>query len=254
MTVKELYQILDQRYPVALREEWDHDGLMLAGDPEAPVRRVLCSLDATEAAVEKAVLGGYDLLVTHHPLLFHPLTALTPDIPVARKCMKLLHAGVSVFSFHTRLDTVPGGVNDVLAERLALQEVTTFGSDSHGMGRIGRLPKEMPLPEFAKYVKNCLHSDFCFYAGNRPVYRVAVLGGDGKDFVKAAKEAGADTYLTGCIGYNRMTEAAESFLNLCEAGHFFTEDPVTGKLQRDILKADPTLTVDRFCSNNIALV
>ena len=247
MTVRELYTVLDKKYPVLLREEWDNDGLMLSPDEEKPVRRVLVALDATEKVADYAIQNGFDLIVTHHPLIFHPLSALNGDEAVSRKCIKLLQGGVSVFSFHTRLDAVAGGVNDCLAESLSLSDVTEFG----GMGRVGELPYEMSLDDFAGIVSEKLSADVVRYAGNRPVRRVAVLGGDGKDLILAAKASGADTYLSGRLSYNTMADAEENGLNLVEGGHFATENPVTEVLRHDILAYDASIYVEVFSSYNL---
>lgn len=247
MTVRELYAVLDEKYPACLREEWDNDGLMLSPDETKTVRRVLVALDATEAVADYAIQNGFDLIVTHHPLIFHPLSALNGDSAVSQKCIRLLAHGVSVFSFHTRLDAVAGGVNDRLAELLSLSDVTPFGV----MGRVGSLPTEMTLSEFADLVGERLSADAVRYAGNRPVHRVALLGGDGKDFILAAIEAGADTYLSGRLSYNTMIEAEERGINLVEGGHFATEHPVTEVLRRDILEADESVTVEVISSYNI---
>ncbi len=249
MTVRELYRLLEDKIPASLREEWDNDGLMLSPDLDRKVSRVLCALDLTESVADYAAENGYQLVVTHHPLIFRPITHFHEENPVARKALTLLFGGVSVFSFHTRLDTVAGGVNDALAERLGLLDVTPFGE--HGMGRIGYLPEEMELCDFAEYVKRALHSDRISAAGNRKVSCVAVLGGDGKDFVAAAKAAGADTYLSGHIGYNTMVEAQENGINLCEGGHFFTENPAMERMKSLLLSLDPMLTIDLYSSNEV---
>ncbi len=251
MTVRELYRLLEDRIPESLREDWDNDGLMLSPDLDRRVSRILCALDLSEAVADYAAEHGYQLVVTHHPLIFRPITHFHEENAVSRKALTLLFGGVSVFSFHTRLDRVDGGVNDALAKSLGLYDVMPFGEN--GMGRIGFLPSEMSLPEFAEYVKFALHSDCISVSGNRKVSRVAVLGGDGKDFVSAAKNAGADTYLSGHIGYNVMLEATENRMNLCEAGHFFTENPVLASLREMLLSIDSDCTVDLYDSNEITV-
>ena len=141
MTVGELYAELENRVPRALSCDWDNDGLMCCPDADAPVRRVLVVLDITAAMVEKAIAEGYDLIVSHHPLIFSPLRAMDPGDPVAKKVIRLLRAGVSAMRFHTRLDAVEGGVNDVLAEALGLLDVEAFGPENERIGRIGTLPE-----------------------------------------------------------------------------------------------------------------
>ena len=154
MTVSQLYDILNQRIPQSLSCDWDNDGLMCCPEPDREVRRVLVCLDATAEMVEKAVAEAFDVILTHHPLVFHKLPALDPSDPVARKLIRLARAGVAVMSFHTRLDALGGGVNDALATRLGLIDAIPYGEES--IGRVGRLPAPMPLSDFAELVKRAL--------------------------------------------------------------------------------------------------
>ena len=242
MTVLQLYQFLNGRIPQSLSCEWDTDGLMCCPEPERDVRRVLVCLDATAAMAERAIGEGFDVILTHHPLVFHKLSALDPADPVARKFIRLCRAGVAVMSFHTRLDAVAGGVNDVLAARLGLLDPVPYGEE--GMGRVGSLPSPMSLSDFAALVKRVLNVP-CVVAADAgvPVSRVAVLGGNGSDDVRMTDQTGAETYLTGEIAHHHLTDAPERGMNLVAAGHFHTEDPVCEALARMVREADPTVEV-----------
>lgn len=255
MTVKEFYEHLCDRVSPSLSCEWDNDGLMLTADGEREVHRVLCTLDVTEDAVGYAEEYGFDLIISHHPLLFRPLRALDPDNHVARKAMRLLRAGISVISLHTRADAVIDGVNDRLAELLGLTSVSLFGEGGEMIGRVGDLPAPMALSDFAAHVKAVLGCPMVLAAdADLPVQRVAVCGGDGKDFVPAALSTGADTYLSGRIGYNVMVEAPEMGINLLEAGHYFTETHITAffvELTNEII---PSATCEEFASNVISFL
>ncbi len=247
MKAREIYRLLNEKIPPTLSCDWDNDGLMCCPDGDAEVRRVLVTLDVTEAAVRYAIDGGYDVIVSHHPMIFKGLKAVNDESFVAAKTIDLIRNGISVMSFHTRLDAVTGGVNDVLAERLGLQNAEPFGED--GIGRIGRLPETMTQRAFAERVKMALNAPVVRLAdAGLPVRRVAVLGGGGGDDVDAARAAGADTYVTGELKYHTMTDAPEEGMNLIEAGHFHTENPVCETLRQWLLQMDPTLTVDLFHS------
>lgn len=246
MTVKELYLFLENKIPAALSAPWDNDGLACAPEPEKEVRRVLVALDPTAAAVEHAISGGFDVLLTHHPLLFRGIKALVPfGGTVPAKLLRLARAGVSAMSFHTRLDAVEGGVNDVLAKMLQLTDVVPFGPVGEvPCGRIGTLPAPVCAVELARTVKELLHAPAVALSGEGCVQRIALLGGEGGDYVDAARDAGADLFLSGSIGYHRMLDAPEEGLLLIEAGHYATELPVCTHLAALVHGADPTVEVE----------
>ena len=245
MTIKELYAFFDEKIPRALSCDWDNDGLMVCADKNAEVHRVLVALDITAAVAEHAIQEGYDLIVSHHPLIFHPLKAVAPGEATVNKVIRLLTSGVSAMSFHTRLDAVAGGVNDVLANAIGLQEIIPFGKDGEEMGRIGNLPAPMTLREFAELVKRATGAKQVQISDSgKPVSRVAVLGGGGAGESGAAAAAGADTYLTGDLRHDQLTEAPERGMNLVQGGHFWTENLVCNRIRDLLLEADETLTVD----------
>ena len=253
MTVKDLYSIFSERIPEELSEEWDNDGLMCSPDTSVEVRRVLVALDVTEEIVDYAIEQCFDLIISHHPLIFRPVSAINEDNHTARKIIKLIESGISVFSFHTRADKVMGGVNDQLCDLIGMFDTKPFSPDM--IGRIGELDDELTLEDFAYKIKIATGSDFVRYAdGYNKVKRVAVVGGDGKDYIKSAIAAGADTYLSGRLSYNSMAEAAEMGINLVEAGHFFTEHPVTSFFQSIVTKADSDIYVEIASSNNITTI
>ena len=100
----ELYEKLNARSSPSLSCALDHDGLIVMKDGEKQVKKVIITLDCSNEAVKKALLGGYDVILTHHPLLFKGLSALVPDNPLSARALLLYEKGISVFSFHTRLD------------------------------------------------------------------------------------------------------------------------------------------------------
>lgn len=252
MKVSELYQYLDARIPRALSCEWDNDGLMCCSAPERRVKRVLLALDITEEVVEIALREGYDAIVSHHPLVFRPVKALNGETGTERKLIKLIKHDIAAMSFHTRLDAVEGGVNDVLAHMLALGDIEPFGPEGEKMGRVGTNPAPLPLNFFARSVGVVLGAPTVLYSGNKKVHRVAVLGGNGDDFIAAAIEAGADTLVSGRLGYHPMTDAKECGINLIEAGHYYTERPVLSALADMIKSADAEIETVIVDSNEIS--
>lgn len=227
MKVNELYRYLDTAIPSSLSCEWDNDGLMCCPDGNKEIRKVLVALDVTADVIDEAISGGYDVIISHHPFIFSGIKALNDGDFIARKVIKVMNAGIAVMSFHTRLDAVSGGVNDKLVELLGLENAVSFGEGDEQIGRIGELRDSISAELFAKKVKEALGTPAVLYADSKKaVKRVAVIGGDGGDFVGAAMKAGADTYLSGRLKYHHMTDAPDLGINLLEAGHFYTEDPV----------------------------
>ena len=247
MTVRDLYEALSVRIPSTLSEDWDNDGLMCCPDPDKAVKKVLFSLDVTDAVVAHAVTVGADVIVSHHPLIFAPLHAVTPDNAVAKRVLTLARAGISVFSFHTRFDRADGGVNDTLARKLRLTDVMPLGEGEASLGRIGTLSEEMPLEDFAEYVKVALGAPAVqALDADRAVFRVAIVGGEGKDFISVAIAAGVDTYLSGRLGYHAMQDAP---INLMEVGHYYTERAATEALSAMVSEIDPGIQCEIYTPN-----
>ncbi len=248
MTVKELYEFLDSRIPSALSCEWDNDGLMCCTEPNRAVKKVLVALDITDDIICRAIDGGYDVIVSHHPLIFHPIKNINAGESVPNRLIKLIKSGISAMSFHTRLDSLDGGVNDELARCLGLKSIKPFGKD--GMGRIGEIENEMTAREFAEYVASSLSACGVSYAdGGKTVRKVAVLGGAGSDCIYEAVAAGADAYVSGEFSHHNYIESKENAITIVCAGHYYTEDPVCEVIRRILLEADKNIEADISESN-----
>ena len=253
MNVKELYSYLDELFPGSLSCEWDNDGLMYAAELSKEVKRILVTLDVSETAVEYAAKNDFDVIISHHPLIFKPLKSIRADRN--SKIVNIIKNDIAVMSFHTRLDAADGGVNDNFAELLELSNVMPFGPDGEMMGRVGDLCTEMSIDGFANKLKSALGCEKVLVASaGSPVKKVALLGGDGKDFVRSAILCGADTYVTGRMSYNIMVEAREMGINLVEAGHFYTEDHICERIRKIIADLSPDIYTEHFSSNDIKII
>ena len=240
-TLDSLYEYFTYRIPEDLREDWDNDGIMVMGE-DRRLSRVLVTLDVTREAVSYAAANRFGLIVSHHPLIFHPLKGVTDP-----RILALIRAEIAVFSFHTRLDAVDGGVNDALCDVLGLKSVEKLG-----MLRVGEFDDNISHSEFASILKSRLGCEKLTYVERAPyVRRVALLGGDGKEFYDQAVASGADTYLTGNMSYNTMIDAASGKINVYEAGHFETEFPVCRVIADMIGEFDPSVYCEIFRSNQI---
>lgn len=241
-TIQDILQYVETLAPRHLKMDWDNVGLH-CGSRNAPVTKILVALDPFEHVCQEAADWGADLVVTHHPLIFRPIPMVTDDAAITRGLMALVRHGISHICAHTNLDCAPGGVNDVLAEVLGLDHIAPIESDQWGMLRCGEVPKQ-ELEAFLSTVKERLHCDGLRYCnGGKPVCKVAVGGGGCADGLYSAILAGCDTFVTSDIKYNGFWDAYEQGLNLIDAGHFHTENPVVSVLAAKLAAQFPEIEV-----------
>ena len=241
--VSDILKFLETLAPASMAMDWDNVGL-LCGNPSMAVTKVLVALDPFEHVCKEATVYGAEVIVTHHPLIFRPLTNITNETPLGRNIRSLINSEISVINAHTNLDQAPGGVNDVLAKKLGLGKVKTINpKDGVGLLRMGEVP-EQPLDAFLKQVKTQLQCEGLRYVdGGKPVRKVAVGGGSCADGMLDALRAGCDTFVTADVKYNQFWDAHDLGLNLIDAGHFYTENPVVAVLAEKISAAFPEIEV-----------
>ena len=249
ITVKEIDEILSQTAPRTLSEEWDNDGVMLCENPKKPVNKVLVMLEVTPEGITAAEKGGYDLIVTHHPFIFRPFKRLTGGDYTNFK--RLMQKNIVVLSYHTRLDSASGGVNDTAAELLGLSDVVPFGGENGQCGRVGSLSEPLTPEAFAAVLKETFGSTSVraslFKTPGRKICRVAFVGGAGKSFFYDAYAAGADAFVTGEAAHNTFLDCKELDMCLFDLGHYFTENPVCERLKELLADAfGEELSVDTF--------
>ncbi len=248
-TVADILKFVETLAPRAMKMDWDNVGL-LCGSRTAPVTKILVALDPFEHVCAEAAEWGAQLIVTHHPMIFRPLSGVTDDTSIGRGLMTLIRNGISAVNAHTNLDQAPGGVNDELARKLALVNVevvnpcgTTENGEPWGLLRMGQVP-EQPLEAFLNRVKTLLSCESLRYVnGGRPVRKVCVGGGSCADGMHEAIAAGCDTFVTADVKYNQFWDARDLGLNLIDAGHFYTENPVVAVLAEKLSAAFPEVEV-----------
>ena len=248
-TVADILKFVESFAPAYMKESWDNVGL-LCGSKTAKVTKVLVALDPFEGVCQEAADWGAELIVTHHPLIFKPMSNITDATSVGRAVLQLCAHGISAINAHTNLDCAPGGVNDVLAATLDLENTEVIrptGTDEdgtpYGLLRCGDVP-EQALEVFLPHVKQVLGCEGLRYvSGNKPVRKVAVGGGSCAGAMLDALDAGCDTFVTADVRYNQFWDAHDLGLNLIDAGHFCTENPVVAVLARKIAAAFPEIQV-----------
>ena len=240
ITVGDILAYLDTIAPPALKMEWDNVGL-LCGSRSTPVTKVLVALDPFEHVCQEAADLGAELIVTHHPLIFRPLPNITDETSIGRSLQILCRHGISAVNTHTNLDCAEGGVNDVLAEKLGLSDITVLSQE--GLLRCGIVP-EQTLKDFLAHVKNTLGCQGLRYVDcGKTVRKVAVGGGSCADGMLDALAAGCDTFVTADVKYNQFWDAKDLVIHLIDAGHFCTENPVVPVLAGKIAEKFPEIQV-----------
>ena len=181
VTVQSVLQVLQQYAPVELACDWDNVGLLV--DAGRPVSRIATALDITPAVVAEAAQNGCELIVAHHPVIFHPFKRIEAgDVPAL-----LLQNGISAICMHTNLDAAPGGVNDTLAGLLGMTETEVF---AEGCGRIGRLETPTTAEALARRCADLLGSHPQYVEADRPVARLAESAGQGAVILKKPSPLG----------------------------------------------------------------
>lgn len=253
-TVGQVIQLIESLYPPALAESWDRVGLIVGGR-NRPVRKILLAVDPVPATVGEALRGGFDLLLTHHPLYLRGTSFVSEDDPKGRMVADLIRGDCALYNAHTNADVAPDGVAEALARLVGLAELRPLvpsAVEGVGAGRIGRV-KEQSLRDFAARVADALPAaPQGLLVGGDPdamVETVAVSGGAGDSYLEAARRAGADVFLTADL---RHHPASEHLLwgtpaLLC-GSHWATEwpwlDHLATTLRRALAPEHDSLTVE----------
>ena len=238
-TVTHIYDAIDRLAPFWLTMDFDNTGI-LVGDRNREIACALLALDCTPAVIEQARQLGAQLIITHHPVIFHPLKRVNEDAVV----YQLIRSDIAVISAHTNLDIAQGGVNDALASAIGLRDCRGLEllNEQTGawLGRIGTLPEPLSPEAFAAHVKSCLNAaSVKFSAAPRVIRTVALCSGSGADCLDAAISAGADALLTSEVKQHEYLAAAAAGISIFDAGHFDTEDIVIEPLRDYLAKEIP---------------
>ena len=233
VTVQQVLDELRRFAPPELAQDWDNVGLLV--DAGRPVTGVLTALDITAEVVREAAALGCELIVAHHPVIFHPIRALAPgDVPAL-----LVQKGISAICMHTNLDAAEGGVNDTLAAILGMRDTRSFAD---GCGRIGTVD-ETSAAALAAFCQKTLGPGVHYVEAGRPVRCLAEVSGAGGSYWQEAMALGADCLVTGEAAHHNGIDARRCGFGLVVAGHWGTEHPIAAVLKDRLARAFPGLTV-----------
>lgn len=235
MKLSRFLECMEQIAPASLAWERDNVGLLI-GTRKTEIRKVLVALDCTQAVAQEAAQWGADLVLTHHPLFFQPIQRIDPFSAQTAAAYTLIEHGIGMFAAHTNLDAAEGGVNDVLCEKLGLKHV--HRTDADPLIRLGSVEPMETLSAFGQRCARILgaNCDICGDA-DKPVHKVAVIGGSGGSEWSLAYTLGADTLVTGEAKHHDALNAYELGMSVVVLGHYQTEivvlESVISRLQRE---------------------
>ncbi len=235
MKLIDFLDMMERIAPRALAMEGDNVGL-LVGTDRKEIKCVLVALDCTPAVAREAVEIGADLVLTHHPLFYHSIKRFGPEYVDSAAAYILARNGIGMYAAHTNLDSVFGGVNDVLANLLGL--INVYPLEPDGLGRVGELPKPVSLGALIDKCQEVMHCS-CRFCGdlNASVLKVAVMGGSGGGDIYEAFKSGAEVFVTGEATYSQGIDADTLGLKLITCGHYESErivlNPLISRLQNE---------------------
>jgi len=224
ITVRQVWQAIDQLAPPALAAEWDSAIGLEIGNPDQAISHVLITLDVSESVITRAAATGCQLIITHHPLIFTPITTIRHDIPEQRLIAGLLHNKISLIAAHTNLDAAPGGVADCLADVFGLS--TEKCQPAGPFGRIGYLPEPMQLSRLAGLARQKLGSSGCRINTDRDriIKCLAVFPGSfSEEEITLLTESGAEAIVCGEIKHHVGLMLSARGIASIDAGHDVTE-------------------------------
>lgn len=259
MKIKEITDALEIFAPLPLQDGFDNAGMQVGLTDVKTTGALLC-IDVTEDVVEEAADLGFNLIISHHPLMFREYKSVTGKDYTERCVISAIRNGIAVYSIHTNLDNAPEGVSYKMAEKIGLNDVKTLDAKEYvlrnpdgtqetlvgGAGVIGELAKPMEETEFLKRMKEAFGTHCVKHTRltGRPVYRVALCGGAGAFLMGKAMNDHADAFVTGEIKYHDYFRC-EGRMLVAEIGHYESEQYTKDIIQDFLNRKFPSLRTEQ---------
>lgn len=230
-TVKDIYNYIDSFAPFSTQAEYDNSGL-LVGDENKTVNKIIFALDVTSDVIEQAKKCDADLIVTHHPVIFKPVSNVLNNSLI----YKLIENNISIICAHTNYDKAVDGVNDILCDTVGLSNTSKVEDIFLNIGYINCV-NHISTHDFANIIKDRLQGVVRYNNIEKNISKIAVCSGSGSDYLEQARELGCDALLTGDASHHAFLDADELGLVLYAAGHFETEviaiKPLLDKIENE---------------------
>ena len=242
MNIKDLLCKIDEIIPFSLSETWDNTGLII-GDNEMPVSDICLTLDATPEVIGQAADSKCNVIITHHPLIFSPISNVDTSSITGAAIKKAIKNDIAIISLHTNWDK--SGLNNALASALNLNNTRTLQpqkKEEDRLGVIGELLQKEDPDDFLKMVKDAWNLSYVIYhetKDKKSISRVALCGGAASELWADALHENADVYITAEVKHHHRLAAIYKGLPIIEADHYEIESfslSSLAKLLEKILK------------------
>ncbi len=226
MKVRDITALIEEFAPLSLQESYDNSGLIV-GRLDDEVHKVLLAVDVTEEVLAEAVAEGCDMVVTHHPIVFHAMKRFNSASVTERCVEEAIRRGITLYAAHTNLDSTPHGMSWRVAEMLGLKNVEVLQPTNDagaGFGVVGGLDETVESESFMRHVMRVFHVATMRHSDivKSKIGRVAICTGSGGSLIDEARASGADIYLTADLKYNDFMRH-ENRIILADIGHFESE-------------------------------
>ncbi|VAX38448.1 hypothetical protein MNBD_PLANCTO02-1367 [hydrothermal vent metagenome] len=258
-TLANLLTFLESFAPLHLSEEWDNTGLLI-GDRFCmqEISSIMTCLTLTPDVAEEAVSQNANLIITHHPILFRPVQRLTSETSEGSMILQLIKAGIAIYSPHTSYDSAQEGINQQIAESIALtnigilrpaESISTEEETPCGTGRFGDLKEPQTLSALNEQIKQVLQIDSLQFVGqlDTSITRIGIACGAAAELMHDALNHNCQALLTGEARFHASLEARTLGIALVIAGHYATERPAMERLAKRLQVEFSSLKT--WCSN-----
>ncbi len=229
MILNEIIKVLEKRFPISNKEEWDNVGLMI-GRRKKEIKKIQLSLDVTVASLENAIKNNVDLIISHHPLIFSGIKKINTDTVLGEKILTAIENSIAIYSLHTNLDSTQGGLNDYVGEKLNLKNgkiIDEVNNENFGIGRIYSLDEKIEFDDFIEKIKSVFLTNNLRVVKNQEekltIKKIAIVNGSGSSYWRKAKKLGADLLITGDVKYHEALDSLEEGFCIIDVGHYETE-------------------------------
>lgn len=243
VTVGQVLDFLNTIAPMNTAESYDNVGLM-TGTPVENITGIATCLDITEEIINEALTKNANLIVSHHPVIFHPLKRVLAGNPV----YSLVRNDISAIAVHTNFDMCEAGVNDTLLELLGWESIGVLEQtqpNGLGIGGVVDLPLGFTAQALAEHCKNALDLESVKYCDGdtQAITRIGVCSGSGGDLITRAAALGCHALVTGDVKHSAWIEAHNLGMALIDAGHYGTEKCASHRLATLLSRAFPEVPV-----------